>query len=378
MPDKIVINRYIDLVWKGNKPVIYVAGKEFRQCSFLAVTVPVDKLAEVNSIDQMVSFKEARALETVNDVDSYLHAVGGLEPGEHITPEAIMQAHASNLIAWVENDYNPEILNSNLSLPLLKELDGAGERKARRVLEAEVRGRVLIGSTESRMAMIGMEMDAYFDRDALAAIATDGDGFVRSVAAENPSTPPETLDMLSRDERIDVRVVVAENPSTPPSALKNLANDESDDVRERVAANVATPPGVLSMLAEDWSIEIEKSVALNHSTPPETLDILSRSDFIAVQEMVAGNPKTPPDALTFLAGSEFSSIQYAVSRNPSVPREALVILSKANNAATREYVAYNPMTPMDVLETLSRDYDAFVHSAAVNTIRKNKITSGSI
>jgi len=43
--------------------------------------------------------------------------------------------------------------------------------------------------------------------------------------AQNPNTPPETLERLANDEDYWVRYWVARNPNTPPETLESLAND---------------------------------------------------------------------------------------------------------------------------------------------------------
>ena len=82
----------------------------------------------MDSIDDLVEVEGASSLEGKN-----LHAEFGM------TPESVMRAHASNLIAWYENDYYTRILHSNLSFPLLREIvRRCGDDKAARVLRAEI------------------------------------------------------------------------------------------------------------------------------------------------------------------------------------------------------------------------------------------------
>ncbi len=51
-------------------------------------------------------------------------------------------AHCSNLQAWAENNYNTNILHSNLSFPLLTELNKAGDPIAKRVFGEEIAKRI--------------------------------------------------------------------------------------------------------------------------------------------------------------------------------------------------------------------------------------------
>lgn len=127
----MIISPLLDIEMVDNKPTIFVAGKKFNQCSFLVVTIP--ESTQVNSIDELVEIESARRLETEDARDWGM------------SDEEILFAHASNLQAWVENDYNTRILHSNLSFPLLKALAEEGDEKAARVLEAEVESRILEG-----------------------------------------------------------------------------------------------------------------------------------------------------------------------------------------------------------------------------------------
>ena len=60
---------------------------------------------------------------------------------------------------------------------------------------------------------------------------------VRRAIAEEPNTPVEVLEFLSKDEEPSVRLSVAKNPNTPVESLELLATDESGRVRKNVAEN---------------------------------------------------------------------------------------------------------------------------------------------
>ena len=62
--------------------------------------------------------------------------------------------------------------------------------------------------------------------------------------ATNPSTSPEILSQLSKDEKAYVRWYVAENPSTPPEILSQLSKDKDTGIRCNVAKNPSTPPEI--------------------------------------------------------------------------------------------------------------------------------------
>jgi len=55
--------------------------------------------------------------------------------------------------------------------------------------------------------------------------------------ADNPNTPIEVLEKLSKDENEYVRYAIASNPNTPIEVLKRLSKDRSRFVRSNVANN---------------------------------------------------------------------------------------------------------------------------------------------
>jgi hypothetical protein len=358
MPNKIVINQYIDLVWQDGKPVIHVAGKTFRQCSFLAVTIPVEKAMDIQGpdiIDQIKSMRDARMLHGVQDVDEYLHKVGNLGLEEHITPETIMQAHASNLQAWAENDYNPEILASNLSFPLLAELADVGDEKAKRVLESEVNRRIIEGNIYTRTAILRSKVGKYLTPAAFDVLSKDVNTGIRVFVAGNENAPPEILGRLASDISTDVRARVAENSSLPAESLVSLATDKDEHVRGQVALNASIPPGVLAEMGNDHSAIVRRAVAANKSTPPGILAMLATDADVYVKSSIASNPDAPGEALATLANDERQHIRSKVAANKSTPPEILLKLSQDRNPFTRAAVAMNKNAPIEVKRAIEND-----------------------
>ncbi|MEX2719637.1 MAG: leucine-rich repeat domain-containing protein, partial [Candidatus Sigynarchaeota archaeon] len=73
----------------------------------------------------------------------------GTSVRKYLTPAEEVLAHASNLQAWVENNYDTRLLHSNIAFPLLKELARAGDEKAARVLDAEIEARLRDGNPKT-------------------------------------------------------------------------------------------------------------------------------------------------------------------------------------------------------------------------------------
>ena len=116
------INKFLKLRLENGKTVIFVDDKEVIQCKYLLLNLtPKDfeKFDEIESIDE--------AFEIYNNQED--------RQNEHLktilSPEEEFVGHCSNLQTWVENRYDPNLLHSNLSFPLLKKLTSKGDNLAK-------------------------------------------------------------------------------------------------------------------------------------------------------------------------------------------------------------------------------------------------------
>jgi len=96
---------------RSKKTVVIVDGKEIAQCMFLMLNIPLD---ETNDTFDYVNIDEMAGNYSA-DLERNRDKYG-------LTAEEEFWGHCSNLEAWVENDYNPNLLRSNLSVPLLTKL----------------------------------------------------------------------------------------------------------------------------------------------------------------------------------------------------------------------------------------------------------------
>jgi len=125
------VNKYLSLKLEEGKTNVYILGKLFRQCKYLLITIPVEK---VSSFDELESIDEAaerldHSLEPRRDVKQFAYS---------IPPEVEFWGHCSNLQVWYENGYNTRLLHSNLAFPLLRELARVGDPQAKRIYKEEV------------------------------------------------------------------------------------------------------------------------------------------------------------------------------------------------------------------------------------------------
>ncbi|HDZ17752.1 hypothetical protein LCGC14_0903840 [marine sediment metagenome] len=131
---EFIINDYLSLKLEDGKTVIYVSGKQFRQCKFLLLDIPItDDGVKEFSLDDIDSIDEAA--EKLNK---------SLEPRKNkaytytIPPEVEFWGHSSNLQVWYENGYNTRLLHYNLAFSLLQKLALAGDSQAKKVFKEEV------------------------------------------------------------------------------------------------------------------------------------------------------------------------------------------------------------------------------------------------
>ncbi|MFW9929455.1 MAG: hypothetical protein ACFFD1_08700, partial [Candidatus Thorarchaeota archaeon] len=102
----------MSLKLENHRTIIYVNNHPFRQCMYLLLNIPVEKIKEydeIKSIDEAAS-KLNRKMERNHNL---------------IPPETEFWGHCSNIQAWADNNYDTRILHRNLAFPLLKALADA-------------------------------------------------------------------------------------------------------------------------------------------------------------------------------------------------------------------------------------------------------------
>ena len=125
------INEFLKLKLEDGKTIIYVDGKRVIQCKYLLLNDVLDKSNQIEQSYTNLSMDEA--IETLDRSLELNEDKQGLIPSE-----TQFWAHSSNLQAWFENNYDTQILHSNISFPLLRKLTIAGDKKAEKVFKDEI------------------------------------------------------------------------------------------------------------------------------------------------------------------------------------------------------------------------------------------------
>lgn len=122
------VNEYLKLKLENGITNIYVKDRRFRQCMYLLLNIPTDKIREYENIDSID--------EAAEHLD---RSMEGNRSGKHgIKPEVEFWGHCSNITAWAENGYDTRILHRNLAFPLLKRLVEVGDPQAKKVFKEEI------------------------------------------------------------------------------------------------------------------------------------------------------------------------------------------------------------------------------------------------
>lgn len=103
-----VVNEFISLRLENGLSQIYVMGELFKHCKYLLISLPAEEFDEFEGYDSMDEIIKATNKRG-----------GGEQSAKGLTPEEAFRGHCSNLQAWVENDYNYKILDTNLSIPII-------------------------------------------------------------------------------------------------------------------------------------------------------------------------------------------------------------------------------------------------------------------
>ncbi len=159
------VNDFITLRLEDGDTNIYVKNKLFRQCKFLFIDIPVNKAQlydEIESIDE-VSEKYDRAMEPS---ENYVRK---------IPSKVEFWGHCSNLQVWAEENYNTDIIHSNLAFPLLERLVEEGDLIARRVFKEEIVKKIKSGYIPTIIFLEEEDYINYLSNEEISSLLLDSE-----------------------------------------------------------------------------------------------------------------------------------------------------------------------------------------------------------
>jgi hypothetical protein len=155
------INKYIILVYDGNDS-LYLNKEFFRMCRATVLTIP----------------RESNDAETIDSIDEAIDVFSTTEDhgwGRSIHPMTEFWANCSNIQAWENNDYNTNIIHTNLGFPLLKKLSQLGDPIAKRNYREEIIRRLRSNYFNTVAYLILNDFLKVFNKNEISTIIEDLD-----------------------------------------------------------------------------------------------------------------------------------------------------------------------------------------------------------
>lgn len=173
---------------------------------------------------------------------------------------------------------------------------------------------------------------------------------------DNPQMPVEYkiefLERLAKEDRLDIVVPVAGSIDTTPQLLARLIGSIHLAIRDTARNNPSCPPETIELIDREYEI------AANWDTPPAQLAISATSHWEWIRLTVAQNPSTSGETLMMLAQAEVARIRLAVANNPHAPAAVLQVLAENNEGEVRSLVAKHLHTSEETLHYLFTDCES--------------------
>ncbi len=161
---KFKINNYITLKLEDGTTNLYVNGELFRQCKLLLLNISINEdFSQVQSIDEIA---EKMGWTPLGQMSPHIR----LEIRKKISPVTEFWAHCSNIQAWVEDNYNPNILHHSLAFPLLRKLAETGDLQAKARFKEDVAKRLESSTPQVMLYLIQERYLEIFTKEELESL----------------------------------------------------------------------------------------------------------------------------------------------------------------------------------------------------------------
>jgi hypothetical protein len=152
------VNKYIKLKLENDKTIIYISNERFDQCKYLLLDIPV---------------RDITSLEDIDSIDDVVGKIDRSSEQMSIPPEIEFWGHCSNLQVWYENKYNTQLIHRNLAFPLLRKLQGVGDRQASKVFKEEIAKRFVEGNETVRQFLHTQGYLKYLNNEEFCSLLND-------------------------------------------------------------------------------------------------------------------------------------------------------------------------------------------------------------
>ncbi len=339
------INDYITLKLEEGKTIIYLDGRKFAQCKQLMLDLKTDQVElydEIRSIDEAEEIyqkiaKDGKIYETYNrhnkvDAENY-----------ELTPEQEFWGHCSNLQVWDENNYNTDILHSNLSFPLLYGLTQLGDLKAKKVFKDEIAKKFEYGNENNKIFLITdgylttLSEDEFWtlfnpnDAEAIKDLEKILKKKIELVATPYENYPPEFWCETRKDEyRIIGISIENSNLSELPNSIGDIVFLESLYLSRNQIKNVPDSIGKLTNL---------KYLYMDSNKINKIPESIGKLESLEVFKLMSNEIDSIPESIEFL--KKLETLNLAANKLKSLPIESISKLTSLRNLS----ISYNPLNP---------------------------------
>jgi hypothetical protein len=330
-------------LFSEDRVILTFDGFEILTCVFIAVNIQgnPEKNNNLRSIDELVARPEARLVER--------DSLRGL-----LSPEEQLFAHASNLQAWIEHDYDTHLLSSQVSFKLLYELSESGDDRARRILDATIEERIVDGISSTRIALVE-NLHHYFASNHWDKLLNDPDPAVREkVARYIPLSPirfkkimddndPKVCDALGHRWHEEPFILQRfSEGSIELTYLRRLVNHPDRTVRSLAARYAHLPEEFMEILSNDRDLDVRLFIAQRLDLKKEILTKFMRDPDETIKRCIDNREK-----FVYVTGDPNPVFRKNI--HPSS-----LINDKTPEKEVERIILY-PSTPVDRLEWLLKE-----------------------
>lgn len=237
------------------------------------------------------------------------------------------------------------------------------------------------------------------DYEEAKQLARSEDVKVREELAKKPNVQPEILYFLAQDRAASVRTIIAENESTPHHADLFLTDDADENVRSILAAKIsALAPGLaadevdilrrmtyeaLEKLARDQAIKVRKVVAetlrdMADAPPAVILHLAEDSELVVCAPILENSPVlTDRDLVQIINLNPADGAISAISQRENLPDEVMEKIFASNDAAAVASLLGNSTVSIkeDLLERIC-DKSRTIKSLQAPLVHRPELSKG--